>query len=157
MQKLAKSHEYFARLEVERTHAAQVFEEKESFEMAFVARWSIVETVVKCVVADAGLQTLGKQLQEWMRFLDGSEKTRPRPIKRFPSAPEDSRLPVSSEIEKHFPSATDLLDLLDPSKKFRRKRNAIAHSADAFASRRTYEEYRAKVVAAIAELHAVLN
>jgi hypothetical protein len=42
-------------------------------------------------------------------------------------------------------------------KKFREKRNSIAHSAEAFGQRATYEEYKDKVAAATGELREALS
>ena len=54
-------------------------------------------------------------------------------------------------------NATHLLEVLDPDKKYRRKRNNIAHFAESFSKPATYEEYRAKLDAALAELRKFLK
>lgn len=141
----------------ERDELALLFESKDSFEMAYVARWSVVETLVKQIVYTEVCSSLGTQLEEWRRFLDQPGRKTPKSIRHFPIEPSKAKLPTAVELKKRYSTASNLLELLDPEKKYRRKRNSIAHSAEAFGHRATYEEYKAKVAAATAELRDALT
>jgi hypothetical protein len=144
-------------LHQERDATAIAFETKESFEMAYVARWSVVETSVKRIVYAEACTTLGQQLEEWRKFLDEPSRKTPNPIRHFPIDSSKAKLPSSEELKKRYSSAPNLLELLDSTKKYRKRRNSIAHSAEAFGQRATYEEYKAKVTAATAELRKALS
>jgi len=146
----------FEALYKDKSAAALAFESKDSFEMAYLARWSVVETTVKLITHAEACQLLRLQLDEWSRFLDKPNRKSPNPIRHFPTDAAKSKLPTATELKKQFATALNLLELLDPAKKYRKKRNAIAHSAEAFAQASTYEEYKAKVQTATDELRKAL-
>ncbi len=136
---------------------AHRFEMQGSLEMAYLARWNVVEVAVKQHVYRSTCMSLRAKLNEWITFLDDPAKRTPPPIRTFPTDPTRTKLPISSELDKEFASALHLLELLDPTKKYRIKRNAIAHSAESFGRRTTYDEYKRKVEAATAELRESLS
>lgn len=140
----------------QREAVAIAFEAKDSFEMAYMARWSVVETFVKRIIYAEACESLSAKLEEWRKFLDDPREKTPNPIRHFPVEPSKSKLPSSEELKKRFSPSSNLVELMDSNKKFRKKRNSIAHSAEAFGQRATYEEYKAKVVAATEELRESL-
>ena len=144
-------------LHQERDAAALAFESKGSFEMAYVARWSVVEAMVKRVVHAELCASLRLQLDEWREYLDEPGTTAPKVIRQFPIEVSKAKLPTANDLREKFSKSSNLLELLDPIKKYRKKRNAIAHSADAFAQMSKYEEYKAKVAAATEELRQMLS
>lgn len=144
-------------LHQERDAAAIAFETKESFEMAYMARWSVVETSVKRIVYADACSSLRLQLEEWRKFLDDPSRKTPSPIRHFPIESSKAKLPTAEELKKRYSTASNLLELLDSTKKFRKKRNSIAHSAEAFGQRATYETYKAKVATATEELREALS
>jgi hypothetical protein len=141
----------------ERDAAAIAFEAKESFEMAYVARWSVVETSVKRILYAEAVASLRPQLEEWQKFLDDPSRKAPNPIRHFPIDSSKAKLPTAEDLKKRYSAAPNLLELLDSTKKYRKRRNSIAHSAEAFGQRATYEEYKTKVAAATAELREALS
>lgn len=145
------------KLDQEREEVARAFESKQSFEMAYVARWSVVETLIKRIVYAEGCRSLRIQLQAWLEFIDGQTRKPPNAIRQFPIEPSKAKLPTSAELKLRYGNAKNLLELLDSTKKYRRRRNSIAHSAEPFAQRETYDEYKMKVVAAIGEMREVLG
>jgi len=141
----------------ERNSAAIEFEAKESFEMAYLARWSVVETTVKRILYAEAVASLRPKLEEWRKFLDEPSGKSPVPIRHFPVEPSRAKLPTAEDLKKRYSAAPNLLELLDSKKRFRKRRNSIAHSADAFGQRTTYEEYKDKVKAATGELREALS
>jgi hypothetical protein len=81
----------------------------------------------------------------------------PNPIRHFPIDSSNPKLPNAEHLKKRYSAAPNLLELLDSKKKFRKRRNSIAHSAEAFGQRATYEEYKDKVAAATGELREALS
>jgi hypothetical protein len=144
-------------LHKERDAAAVVFEAKDSFEMAYMARWSVVEMSVKRIVHAQACNSLRLRLEEWRKFLDEPNREAPNPILSFPIELSKAKLPSSKDLKKQYRAAPNLLDLLDSTQKYRKKRNSIAHSAEAFGQKATYDEYRAKVAAATSELRESLS
>ena len=143
-------------LSQQKTTAALHFEEMNSLEMAYLARWSVVESILKRVVHATACDSLRQQMDEWRAFLDEPTRKPPKLIRNVPTDPSKSSLPTSTDLNSHFASAPNLLELLDPDKKYRKKRNAIAHSAEAIGQKKTYEEYKAKVEGAIIELRTAI-
>ena len=147
---------FLDRLCVDRLTASTDYEAKNSYEMAYLARWSVIEGVIKEWAAIEQLDQFRPDLLAWHNYVSDTSLKRPAPIKRFPIDPARAKLPTIAELKGKL-NATHLLEVLDPDKKYRRKRNNIAHFAESFSKPATYEEYRAKLDAALAELRKFLK
>lgn len=141
----------------EKSAIANAFEAKDSLEMAYVARWSVIEHMVKRITHSVDCLSLAGRLDQWMKYLEDKNRKLPDPIKSFPVDPARAKLPASTDLKAQLQDAPNLIELLDPSKKYRRKRNSIAHAADSIGKKATYDEYKAKVEAATVELRNILS
>lgn len=141
----------------EKLPLAEKFELNQSFEMAYVARWSIIEQVTKHIAASASAIRLRSDLKAWLEYLDDPKRIRPAVIRSFVSDPVSAKLPQTSVLVEVLGEVPNLSDVLDTSKKFRRKRNAIAHDAEPFGSLQIYEDYKAKLESATLELKSALQ
>jgi hypothetical protein len=144
-------------LYAEKTCVALEFESRDSHEMAYLARWSVIETMLKSFFFATACQSLKPKIDEWKQFLDNPTRKIPQPIpmRDFPAERDKAKLPTPAELKTKFGSALNLLELLDPTKRYRRKRNSIAHTAEAFGPKTDYTEYKEKVELATAELRKV--
>lgn len=104
---------------------------------------------------------LKKSLQEWQAFLNGEMLAIPAKMSsgKFDLAkeattkiPPDSLLKVLLEAE----TAPGFYELLDSNKKYRKRRNAIAHTGEA-ASKKVYEAFKEKALCALNEIEIWLS
>jgi hypothetical protein len=151
----------FIQFRDEKLKLAQDYELTQSYEMAYVALWSITEHTVKIIEELRRSKELRKQVLSWYEFFESnSAVNRPEPIKSFVC--EVRSIPEIKLIQKSLGTAPAIAKLLQTkqkgkSSKYRDKRNAIAHHADKFKDVKVYHDYKKTALAAISELEKKLK
>ena len=137
------------------------YEKSKSYEMAYLALWAVIEDFAVHLGPHCQRLQLRSELGAWLAHLDDCSANAPAKISagkfdlpngRTAKIPPDSQLQLAlpTEMAPHFYSA------LAVKKMYRNKRNAIAHSGETVAAK-TYEDFKAVAVAAIAEIEAWLR
>lgn len=151
----------FIQLRDEKVKLAEEYEQGKSYEMAYVALWSVTEHTVKTVEELRKYKELRKQVLAWYEFFEDNYVTqRPRPIKSFVC--EVKNIPEIKLIQESLGAVPAIAKLLQTkqkgkSSKYRDKRNAIAHHADKFKDIDVYRDYKETALAAITELESKLK
>ena len=142
----------------------RVFEARESYEMAFIALWAVPENFLKQVELWSRQKKQHALMKEWAEYLDNTgeaDATGRKP-------PEDSNIGTISTklprglpdytrvLRKEYASCTSVLKLVGTGEKYRRKRNAIFHSADSLSKDKYFNDYKIMLEAAIEELYALM-
>jgi hypothetical protein len=138
-----------------------VHEESENFGMAYLSLWAIVEDFATRLGPICQRAELKRSLQEWQTFLSGESSVSPRKISsgNFDLASEvTARIPPESllTIVIAIEVAPSFYELLDSKKKYRKRRNLVAHSGEA-ASKEVYEDFREKILLALNEIETWLS
>ncbi|HAS3380732.1 TPA: hypothetical protein I6122_003355 [Vibrio cholerae] len=153
--------ESFIKLRDDKLKLAEEYEHAQSYEMAYVALWSVTEHTVKTVEELRKNKELRKQVLAWYEFFEDNYVTqRPRPIKSFVC--EVKNIPEIKLIQESLGAVPAIAKLLQTkqkgkSSKYRDKRNAISHHADKFKGADVYLDYKETALAAISELENKLK
>ena len=111
------------------------FEQQVNYPMAYLAYWTIIEDFVKSLVPLCQRINLKRDVMQWSLYLDENIKKKPKAIK-------EHSFKLSNKKAKGIPSEDVLLNVLDnaivpnlfetlnTSKKYRKRRNRIAHFAE---------------------------
>jgi len=133
------------------------YEQSKSYGMAYLALWAVLEDfAVPC----QRLQ-LRAELGAWLVHLDdvGSKAPPKISVGKFDIA-KDRTAKIPAELQLHLAlsleTAPQLYAALASKRKYRDKRNAIAHSGEVV-SAKVYEDFKAVALAAIAEIDAWLE
>ncbi|MFN4318727.1 hypothetical protein [Acinetobacter parvus] len=146
----------FLGLRDEQLKLAQDYEKEASYEMAYVALWSVIEQTVKRVEEKRKYRELREKVVAWYEFFENELITKsPAPIKAFDL--DVKTIPDLITIHKSLGEAPAISKLLNSqsgsgSTKYRERRNAIAHHAQKFKDASIYSDYKETALAAIAEL-----
>lgn len=136
-------------------------ERDERFGVAYLALWNVLESFAKDVAPLCQRVELRMQLEDWIYFLRGDKKEKPKNITaekfninkvKYEKIPTASLLKIlikSSDGENFF-------EIIDPNKKYRKRRNNIAHSGEE-PSKDVYDEFNCKALRAIDEVEAWLS
>ena len=140
----------FNRLRTEQTVIAANYEENKSYEMAYIALWSILETALKDITPYAKKIVLLSKVNEWKDYLDGNSNNTPKEIRSFQCTRSD-KIPPVSLVEALLGECPIIREILNSeskngSTKWRDKRNRIAHNAEGFHRLETYQEYKNKLL-----------
>ena len=136
-------------------------EESENFGMAYLSLWAIVEDFAVRLGPICQRVTLKRSLDEWLAFLNGHSSVLPRIIStgKFDLAsevtakiPPENLLTIIIAIEV----APKFYELLDSKKKYRKRRNSIAHTGETV-SKEVYEDFKEKVFLALSEIESWLS
>lgn len=133
------------------------FEKKESYESAYLIKWQLIEKAVKEVAKVVRKKKLITSLESWLSYFNNPDLlNKPKEIKNF--AIDSNSLPAALLVDEYFgKSLLNVNEVLDSSKKYRLKRNAIAHNFEPFGKATTYEVYSKKLDLAIEELRNELS
>lgn len=138
------------------------YEQGKCYGMAYLALWAVVEDFAVHLGPMCLRLQLRRELTAWIEYLDDSSlKASPGKISAgkfdIPKG-KTAKIPPDSQLQLILPSeaAPNLYAVLATKKKFRDKRNAIAHSGEDV-SERVYEEFKVTCLAAVAEIQAWLN
>jgi len=137
------------------------YEEAGSYEMAYLSLWIVLEKILKDIDTKIRSDGLYVQICEWKNYLENKSTKKPREIKSF-NLKESERIPDLAKIEKaigEIPVTREIMNTQakNGSTKWRDKRNSIAHNAESFAKKDTYEEYRDKILSGTSELTQILR
>jgi len=142
--------------------ASQEFENADSFEMAYIAKWSICEHIIKeLYIWQINHQTYCL-MKEWVAYFDllyASEKAdKPNTTKigniifKTDSLPEFQKF-----IVEVYKNCKELHMIMDPKGKYRKKRNEIAHNASKLQKDTYKQDYSPKIDEAIKELFGFIS
>lgn len=132
------------------------YENKVSYESAYLIKWQFIEKIVKELAEDVRKNQLLSKLKLWIDYLENENIDKPKEIKSFSVSP--NRLPEIDMITKYFnKEMPKLANVLNTESKFRKKRNKIAHNFEPFKKKETYEEYSCMLDEAISELQNELT
>ena len=127
------------------------YEEKKCWEIAYLAKWSILEYGVKQVVGFEKKRQLLEKLIEWKNYIEGESGVRPK--KGIQGCTfECQSIPEMNRIRNILGNLPKMQEVLDPKGKYRNKRNNIAHRAEMFGRESTYLDYKNALEKAISEL-----
>jgi len=132
------------------------FEESFSLEMAYIANWSTLEFAMKEIASIATENNLRLQIKSWMSYLNKEISTCPKDIKSFAIRYASDRIPNMSLIEQELGHMQALSEVMDTNKKYRKKRNNIAHHAEPFIKIDKYWDYKAVINNALDELQKTI-
>jgi len=92
---------------------------------------------------------------EWLNYLDGKSVKAPNKIKNF--SLQTQTMPSYSFLKVSLGTCSNIKTAIDPSEKFRQKRNRIAHKAEDFKSEKYYMNYKDAIDKAIKQLLTKLS
>lgn len=131
-----------------------------NYGMAYLALWSALESFAKRLGPIAQRQELKKNLADWLDYLNASGATIPSKIGagkfEIPKI-ETVKIPPETLLQTLFPSqaGSSFYQAIDPVKKYRVRRNEIAHKGDAV-SLKVYEDFKGVAVLALFEIEGWL-
>ena len=132
-----------------------VYEEKESWAMAYLCNWVVLEKSVKKLYGAYVKSQLLPQILSWKDYLEGGSNKAPEQITNF--AVEPIYIPRINILEKIIGRTKILNEVLNSKGKWRVKRNAIAHRTEEFARKNTYIQYKTMLNNALDELENKLK
>jgi len=142
----------------------QLTEEHESsgsYGMAYLALWVALESFAKRLGPVGQRQELKEALSDWLRYLDSGGANKPDKISNgkfdIPKT-ETVKIPSESTLLKMFPrdSGPSFYLATDPKKKYRIRRNDIAHKAEAPSSS-VYADFKKVASKALEEIEVWLT
>ena len=142
----------FRELESVYTKQAIAYEEKKSYEMAYLSLWIILEKGLRVYADDAVKLELHNKIQLWDEYLSGKKRNAPTEIKNCNLEYTYRTIPRVSLIENALGKMPAVHKVLNSQGKWRRKRNSIAHKASNFSSVNLYNEYKHELLSAINQL-----
>ena len=89
----------FNKIREDQEKLASLYEEQESWEMAYLALWSILEHAMKNVANIAVRNNLKAALLQWVNYVDGKAKDQPQKIRSFAMSYGQIKIPDVPLIE----------------------------------------------------------
>jgi len=145
----------FNELAEEQQIIADKYENNDGWAMAYLCRWIILEKTLKALYGARVKISLHGQIDQWTNYLNGELKKAPPKITNFSVNP--ITIPGIKNIKKELGRIPYIEKVMSSDAKWRKKRNAIAHSTEEFGRRSTYFEYKQDLDAAIEELRRRLQ
>ena len=144
---------------------ASDYEEKSSYEMAYLSRWYVLEEILKSMDAECRKKQLYRQVCDWKKYLENPNTKKPGEIKSFDITEQDITPDIGKigKMEEHLDCELQIIKEImngnskNGSTKWRDRRNNLAHGAMPFGRTETYEEYRNKIMEGISEIEQALN
>jgi len=134
---------------------AHKYEESSCWSYAYLSRWVVLEKGLKSLYDISNKERIRQGAQAWLEYLDGSITKAPDRIKDF--SVQTRNIPSSGFLVEKLGTCNKIVEVLDSKKRYRPKRNDIAHKADEFSSEKIYLNYRNAVDAAITQLITKLS
>lgn len=156
--------EAFERKVEGQTQITDGHEGAESWAMAYLARWAVIEDFAKRLGAIRQHIQLQESLAEWLHYLEAGRAAGNKAPKKIPQGsfdlPADKTkvIPQNNILHAFLPEVTApvLYELLDADKKYRKRRNKIAHSGEGV-SESVYQEFKTKYELAVTEIEVWLK
>lgn len=136
----------------ERVIEAEEYEKARSWGMSFISYWSILEDGLKIFASLGVRESLHLKIKEWDAFLSGRSNKKPKDIRNFSVEYKSDKIPTIQIVEVVLGSMPKVSKIIEPKKKWRNRRNEIAHKASKFKDEDLFLEYKSDVLSAIAEL-----
>ncbi len=133
----------------ERIKEAEEHEKARSWEMSFISYWSILEDGLKIFASLGVRESLHIKVKAWDAFLSGSNNNKPKDIRNFSVEYKSDKIPTIQTIEVVLGSMPKVTEIIEPKKKWRNRRNEIAHKASKFKNEALFMEYKSDVLSAI--------
>ena len=138
-------------------------ESAESYGMAYLALWVALEFFAKRLGPAAQRQDLKESLSDWSLYLNlnGNGAVKPKEIGsgkfKIPKT-ETERIPPEELLQKLFPlsAAPSFYLITNPDRKYRIRRNEIAHKAEV-TTLKVYEGFKVEALKALSEIEAWLS
>ena len=92
---------------------------------------------------------------EWVEYIEGRSAKRPQTITDF--SVQTQSIPKIAFIKKWIGNCSKIEVVLDSGKRYRRRRNRIAHKAEEFSTKKTYSNYKTAIDEAIKQLITKLS
>lgn len=132
--------------------------------MAYLACWAVIEDFAKRLGAIRHHIQLQASLAEWLHYLEAGRAAGKKAPKKIPEgnfdlpAEQTKVIPQNQILQSVLPEerAPVFYELLDAEKKYRKRRNKIAHSGEGV-SESVYQEFKNKHELAVAEIGAWLK
>lgn len=134
----------------------ELHEKLNNLGMAYLATWSILESFAKEVAPLCRRAELRALLEGWLHFLDDNGPGNPKIISsgKFQiDKKESDKIPAESLLKILIDAdlARNFYEVIDADKKYRKRRNVIAHSGEE-PSRNVHDEFNQKALASINEI-----
>lgn len=142
----------FTQLYDSRTKEGDQHELSRSWEMAYISYWSILEEGLKLYASPAVKERLRLKLNQWADYLNNNLKDTPKEIRNFDTEYKSDSIPQIELIELMLGKMPCVEKIIEPKKKWRNRRNDIAHRAIKFVNEAKYLEYKTDIQQAINEL-----
>ncbi len=132
-----------------------------SYGMAYLALWVALEFFAKRLGPAAQRQDLKDTLSDWLAYLNGNGVAKPKEIAsgkfKIPRT-ETERIPPEELLQKLFPlrAAPSFYLVTDPNRKYRIRRNDIAHKAEV-TTLKVYEGFKEEALKALSEIEVWLS
>jgi len=139
---------------------ASDYEGKSSYEMAYLSRWYVLEEILKIMDAECRKKQLYYQVCDWKKYLENRNGKRPCKITSFDITKQNETPNIGKigKMEEHLDCELRIIkEIMDSNRKWRQKRNNLAHGAAPFRKKETYEDYRNKIADGISEIEQALN
>jgi hypothetical protein len=136
-------------------------ESTSNYGMAYLALWAVLENFAKHLGPAAQRKELKEALTDWLSYLNDNRANKPKEIGSgkfdIPKA-EKMNIPAEASLQKLFPltSGPIFYLALAPKKKYRIRRNDIAHKGEATSSK-VYQEFKEVAHKALVEIEAWLS
>ena len=141
------------------------YEKGESYEMAYLSRWYILEKMLKILDTKLKADELHNKIRKWWEeYLSNPASNQLEQLKSL-QLKEASNIPSAhriKEIEKCFNMKLSAIKEImhtksgSTSTKWRKRRNDVAHGATPFREKERYEEFRKKIMEGISEIEEAL-
>ncbi len=147
------------KLKEEQDNRSERFEAEESFEMAYLARWHILEIAVRKIILKKKQDEIISLMKDWVDYTEERRPSRPQNTKIGTVPLQASKyLPHYEQvILKEFGKYGALCEAMKTGGKYRNKRNRIAHSADRLSRQNYYKYYKPVINQAISEIYNELE
>lgn len=131
-----------------------------NYSMAYLALWAVVEDFAKQLGPKCQKIDLQTALSSWLAYLDGNSPKQPQKISagKFEIAKTSSdKIPPDTLLAQVFykEAAPGFYEVLSTDGKYRKSRNAIAHSGEDISQKR-HEGFKTQVFMAFSEIEAWL-
>ncbi len=143
----------FEELHKERKKEAKEHENARSWEMSYISYWSILEDGLKLFATAGVKERLRQKIESWNDYLNDKRNDKPKEIRNFETEYKSDKIPQIDLIELILGSMPCVGKIIEPKKKWRNRRNEIAHKAKKFSNEAKYLEYKSDILEAIAELN----
>ena len=142
----------FEKLLKERKKKAKEHEIARSWEMSYISYWSILEDGLKLFATLGIRKQLHLKIKQWDDYLSGIKDNRPKEIRNFSVEYKTDKIPTVRTIEIILGEMPAVAKIIEPKKKWRNRRNDIAHKASKFKNESLFTEYKTDVLGAVEEL-----